>query len=331
MPTYYTPPQTPTSSSAPFAPGSRSSSYSPTSSATGTSTSTRTSSRSTKAPRHEDSKGDRSSKAPYLFLGSIAAASLLAHKYWPTGFPQGEKEDWELSKYAKRAKDRRRQEKAARRGEGRGSTGSGLLAYAQHDDDDRESRHAGYGYREGRREGRYYPVREQQQQEEEEVYSDRDRGWVARFPDAGLGRGRGRSRDRHLRRDGYSEMDNSSSSGSSNGRAISRERERIGPLLATKAGLSSSYFGDHPPAPAQQQYLLERSVSTVGSSTAGPRYLLGRSASTAGAPGGSRLLGLDECRSQQRRYCYDEDRRPEVYISRDVPTRSRRASFAVVR
>jgi len=55
--------------------------------------------------------GKRATTFPYVFLGSIAAASLAAHKYWPKGFPHSEKEDWELSDLALRAQNRRRAER----------------------------------------------------------------------------------------------------------------------------------------------------------------------------------------------------------------------------
>ena len=55
--------------------------------------------------------GERTTTFPYVFLGSIAAASLVAHKYWPKGFPHGEKEEWELSDLALHARNRRQAEK----------------------------------------------------------------------------------------------------------------------------------------------------------------------------------------------------------------------------
>src|SRR5690606_25381604 len=71
---------------------------------------------SNKDTRGADDGGSRTKREiPYLFLGSIAAATLVAHKYWPKGFPHGEKEDWELSPLALRAKQRRLAEKAGSR------------------------------------------------------------------------------------------------------------------------------------------------------------------------------------------------------------------------
>ncbi|KAK4239596.1 hypothetical protein C8A03DRAFT_32358 [Achaetomium macrosporum] len=120
MPTYYTPP-TPVASSSPsyLTTSSRSSSYSPIDSASSSSSSNNRS----KLSRLQPGKGaeDKAKKSiPYLFLGSIVGASLLAHKYWPKGFPHGDKEDWELSELGRRARQRRLAEKAARRGKGAG-------------------------------------------------------------------------------------------------------------------------------------------------------------------------------------------------------------------
>ncbi|KAL1841556.1 hypothetical protein VTJ49DRAFT_6929 [Mycothermus thermophilus] len=121
MPVYYSPPPTPTSS----LPPSRSRSFSTTPSTTTTnnkssssssrydhSLSRSTSNRSTCSKHNHGAETKR--EIPYLFLGSIAAASLVVHKYWPKGFPYGEKEDWELSPLALRAKERRLREKAER-------------------------------------------------------------------------------------------------------------------------------------------------------------------------------------------------------------------------
>lgn len=73
---------------------------------------------------------------PFLFLSSIAAASLLAHKYWPRGFVHGRKEDWELSELALRARRRRQaeREEAARRREGREGRRTPTSCRAAHDD-----------------------------------------------------------------------------------------------------------------------------------------------------------------------------------------------------
>ncbi|SPQ26192.1 543fd8d9-ebb1-40d1-9fd2-fe945e6c5387 [Thermothielavioides terrestris] len=116
MPTHYTPLQTPTDISSPLlSTPSRSDRYSP--SNPGSSSPSTPSSRRSQ-PSHRKHGGKKATEtdepktateAPYLFLGSIAAASLLAHKYWPKGFLYGPKEDWELAatKSAPRSKQRR--------------------------------------------------------------------------------------------------------------------------------------------------------------------------------------------------------------------------------
>ncbi|KAH6612332.1 hypothetical protein B0J18DRAFT_81873 [Chaetomium sp. MPI-SDFR-AT-0129] len=154
MPMYYSPPQTPTALTtkprSPFLPRSRSHSFSHpssssspsssrsrnTSSSTGKSTNTRSSSstsasnntsthsRSTSATTTSNTSTTSKSahghsKTPYIFLGSIAAASYLAHTYWPRGYPHGEKEDWELSGLARRARERRAAEKRAEKAQAR--------------------------------------------------------------------------------------------------------------------------------------------------------------------------------------------------------------------
>ncbi|KAI0480916.1 hypothetical protein GGR56DRAFT_628121 [Xylariaceae sp. FL0804] len=44
-----------------------------------------------------------------MFIGAVGAASLVAHKYWPRGYPYGEKEEWEerLEKLEKPSKKKK--------------------------------------------------------------------------------------------------------------------------------------------------------------------------------------------------------------------------------
>ncbi|KAK4107708.1 hypothetical protein N656DRAFT_802465 [Canariomyces notabilis] len=122
MPTYHSPPQTPARFPLHRTPLPLSTSHFHPSSARNSNTSL-----GSKTPKHRSRKDDDDSqyKIPFVFLGSIAAASWLAHRFWPKGFPQGEKEDWELSDHARRAKQRREAEKAemsARRADRRSSS-----------------------------------------------------------------------------------------------------------------------------------------------------------------------------------------------------------------
>lgn len=130
MPTYYSPPQTPITSLVPSSslrPPSRSKSFSTSSSSTTGNRSSR-SSRFSSSARSRDEKANGKREIPYFFLSSIAAATWVAEKYWPKGYPHGDKEDWELSDCALRARQRRLAEKTAswrserdRRGSGRES------------------------------------------------------------------------------------------------------------------------------------------------------------------------------------------------------------------
>ncbi|KAK4178020.1 hypothetical protein QBC36DRAFT_288977 [Triangularia setosa] len=130
MPVYYTPPPTPPPA-IPFqspppsprlalpAPGSYPSypsSHSSRSNSKSIKSSLSSSSSKSKHSNPPDNHEGGNRKIPYVFLGSIAAASLLAHKYWPKGYIYGDKEDWELSKYERKAKERLQAEKAAKRG-----------------------------------------------------------------------------------------------------------------------------------------------------------------------------------------------------------------------
>ncbi|KAK0662998.1 hypothetical protein QBC41DRAFT_329416 [Cercophora samala] len=134
MPVYYTPPPTPPPAipspspppsprlalpdpaSYPSYPSSHSSRSRSKSTKSSLSSSSSSFSPKSKHSHSSDHHEEGSHKIPYVFLGSIAAASLLAHKYWPKGYIYGDKEDWELSKYERKARERLQAEKAAKRG-----------------------------------------------------------------------------------------------------------------------------------------------------------------------------------------------------------------------
>ncbi len=329
MPTYYTPPPTPPSTRFP----ARSGSFSPstplsrtlsTRSSTNTSSSSPSTSRSsaTTASSHrlaqrlglsKEDEAAAKKKIPYVFLGSIAAASVLAHKYWPKGFPHGDKEDWELSKWALRAKHKRaeakREKEAARRGEVPGSrhrSGDGVAdeGYYSYGYDERELPHGrgqtgGY-HTSGRTAGERVEVEEYAY-----GYTDDAREWDAasdRRGSVASRRARSRSRDRGYPLDRYAEP--------TYRRATSRERTE----LVTK---TERYY-----PPASKRYLLERSGSVTGSSSAaggnGAGYFAERR---------TRMTGSGAAAAPQLRY-YDEEWPGEVvYARREQPGRSRRASF----
>ncbi|KAK3313702.1 hypothetical protein B0H66DRAFT_643204 [Apodospora peruviana] len=121
--------------------------------------------RKTSMPRYYSGRGNDNvdtsksavAKTSLIFLGSVAAATVVAHKYWPKGFIYGDKEAWELEKKAKKADkilqkeetDGRQCERDRNRdGNGSGSVASNSsreLAYR-----DRPDRRAGYRGGEGR-------------------------------------------------------------------------------------------------------------------------------------------------------------------------------------
>lgn len=49
-------------------------------------------------------------KTSLAFLGSVAAATYAAHKFWPKGITYGEKEEWEIEKAVKKEKAKKRAE-----------------------------------------------------------------------------------------------------------------------------------------------------------------------------------------------------------------------------
>lgn len=70
-------------------------------------------------------------KTSAVFLGSVAVATVCAHKFWPKGFIYGEKEDWEKEKSFERKKRAVKEELdklegRAAGGEGRGGLGVGV-------------------------------------------------------------------------------------------------------------------------------------------------------------------------------------------------------------
>jgi hypothetical protein len=231
---------------------------------------------------------------------------VLAHKYWPKGFPHGDKEDWELSKWALRAKHKRaeakRDREAARRGHASSSGGRRRSGDGFGDEEYYHDPSYGYPERElprGRAPttGAYHTsdrVPGERVEVEEYAY-----GYTA---DGGRGsaasrRGRNsRSRDRGCTPDRYAPACR---------RASSRERTT-----------TERYY---PPAP--RRYFLERSDSAAGSSSAasnGSRYFAERRTSVTGS--GAAAV-------PQLRY-HDEGWPGEVvYLRRDPVGRSRRASF----
>lgn len=291
MPTYYTPPQSPTRTSPPSL--SRSTSYS-----SSNRSSTRndphsskkskpssSSSSSSAAAAHKAKDEARAHGVPYLFLSSIAAASLLAHRYWPKGYPHGDKEDWELSEYGLRARERKLAERAARRDSR--EFGGEVVG---------RRRSRGYdGYDEGRGRGDYRG--EGRRKTEGDRYH---RPWGE---DAVYYKRRSRSGDRRLSRR-EEEMDRSDLYGRDTTRSTGRDRPWSG---------ESRHRYDSEPL----GYPLASTPTSSRSSTGGgSRYLVDRGSSSAGH-------GLS-----QRRY-YDDYPSDVVYFYRDPPMRSRRASFDV--
>jgi hypothetical protein len=120
-------------------------------------------------------------------------------------------------------------------------------------------------------------------------------------------------------------MGSSSSSSSSSNNFSSYRRASS----TTRSTSRERHHHHHYPPAAPQRYLLEeQSVSTTGPSTtthAGLRYLVEPSKHSVGSSTGSRFVTSEGAR--YREY-YDQDRPEEVvYVYRDAPTRSRRASF----
>ena len=125
---YTSPPPTPPGSPPPHS--SRSHSHSGTSSHHSHSNShsqSRSHSRSSSVSRPEspvpDTRADSAIKTSLVFLGTVAAATFAAHKFWPKGITYGDKEDWEMEKAQEKAhqkvkQDMREDKARARRDEG---------------------------------------------------------------------------------------------------------------------------------------------------------------------------------------------------------------------
>ncbi|KAL2172174.1 hypothetical protein VTG60DRAFT_7018 [Thermothelomyces hinnuleus] len=323
MPTYYSPPP-PTRSSAPFASRSNSFSHSAQtrrgSNTTAATTSNRTNPSALEPDKHErPAAGGYEMKFPYLFLGSIAAASLLAHKYWPKGFPHGEKEDWELSDLALRAKHRRLAEKAEKAEKAARQVARECLRR-------RERRGGGGGWCErdcnaydgaaeglrgrcrgcGRGRGRCYACADEAYGHVDDAPDwERSRDRWGSLTWRASGENPERDRDRACSTCGYSVF--------SSRRASSRDR-------ADHFMTTAAY---RPSVP--ERYLLEQSSSTAGVPHPGLRYYLKRSSSITGLNPGSKVL------SSTQQSHYDDSRPGEVYVYRDRPTRWRRASFDMSR
>ncbi|KAL2195454.1 hypothetical protein P885DRAFT_70548 [Corynascus similis CBS 632.67] len=330
MPTYYSPPSTPITTSSSAAYRNRSNSFShSTSTSRGTTNTTATSSSSSRSRpsisggggTHEGTAAGVHKKAPYLFLGSIAAASLLAHKYWPKGYPYSEKEDWELSDLALRAKQRRlaeKAEKAAAAASGRQAAaggsrhrrrpGSCCCCDAEYGDDCCPYDGGAEGLLpiggDGRR-GRspYRPI------------ADGGYGHHLKYdvPDWDGAGGRLRSwtgrRDRSRIRDDRDWVHGASGSLEPLYRR-DRSCKRVGPPTTT-AG--------HQHLAMTDQYLLERGSSATGVSHAGLGQYSDRS--------WSNVESLARGSTQQRYYDNDDHPGGAVYGYRDIPTRPRRAAF----
>ncbi|KAK4097485.1 hypothetical protein N658DRAFT_518599 [Parathielavia hyrcaniae] len=314
MPTYFTPPQTPITTSSP--PLSRSNSYSASSSDNTSSSDSRRHrhnrysnrpsrlGRSSQQQQQEEKEEEMTSKnttdkIPYLFLGSIAAASLVAHKCWPKGFPQGDREDWELSELGLRARQRRLAEKAEKKkkqqnkaarwgagGDGGVFEGPGYGCCCCCDDE------RGFTPRRGGGE-RAWNTTPRDRESRRGSMAGHDRG--SDYRDFGLGR--------------YSEQSDTC--------------RRVGGL---------ERFGLRPTTeqychPAPKRYLLESSspaATTRPASSHWPRYLLERSSPHAGPAAESSVSSFSQPRH------YDNHRPGEVaYVYRESPPRSRRASFNV--
>lgn len=364
MPTYYTPPPTPPPAlpSPALPPPSRTDSWSRSDDASSqfhsTNTSKSSSSSSAGSKRHSSSHGSHgkhdeeghSHKIPYAFLGSIAAAAYVAHKCWPKGFLYGDKEDWELSRHARRYRERIAEEKAALKRQEKGDyfppRPPPPPAYA-----DREQRRV--GYRSSAAAAGSYSSREEEETELE-IYRGRDpqdlnRGRRLPPPARSASLSRDREFDRYSETNGPGgRLGTGTRDRSVYRRTHSRERSIIGvDSGGSEFGLSErpsrrdrdSYY---PPAP--QWYLVERSASNVGFATAGsrysdldpgrpgpapaPRHLLESRSSAASDP----LFQRTESIRQKPRHYYEDDIPPRasevVYVYRDgpPPTRPRRAS-----
>lgn len=360
MPVYYTPPPTPPpaipSPSPPpspplalpdpdsYPPYPSSHSSRSRSKSTKSSLSSSSSSKS-KHSHSSDNHEEGGHKIPYVFLSSIAAASFLAHKYWPKGYVYGDKEDWELSKYERRAREKLQAAKAAKRGK---VNEREVKSYSPPPPahEGREARRGGYAYKGPPPVSHRREVYEEQ--EEGEVYSNPGsrRGSLRGAAPRGRidPRGYYNDDDREYTR-GLSEYAGAPSvlrSKSQSGRdqfysdvapswdrslpprrasSVANEEYYMTPAIGPAASRNRD---SHYPPPPPRSYVSGRELSR-------PRYLIEEP--RAGPP----LLVRPESmrgRELQRRPYYDEEvvaprapREEVVYVYREAPSaKSRRAS-----
>ncbi|KAK7918121.1 hypothetical protein PG985_009995 [Apiospora marii] len=96
----------------------------------------------TKADLKEKAKegGKSTLKASLMFLGSVAAATYVANRFWPRGFPYGEKEEWEEARrpdHHRRRTSRAEEEDEHRRPRRRRSTSQRRRYSVDHDEEGR--------------------------------------------------------------------------------------------------------------------------------------------------------------------------------------------------
>ncbi|KAH8899073.1 hypothetical protein GQ53DRAFT_759274 [Thozetella sp. PMI_491] len=245
MPMYRTPPSTPPSSPPPSRSpsASRSRTYSKRSSKTNSrSRSSSQSSARSHASRASTTTPSKESviKTSLVFLGSVAAATFAAHKFWPKGITYGDKEEWECEEHAHRkVKKDLREERARARKEVPDRRGE--YAYGTREERRARYREGATGRPGGGRGDSTYVARE-------EVYE-------RVVPARGASRERGMSRDRGPEREREREWDRysqSSGSGSGRGRASSRDRSAELQIERQTVRREARYY---PPAP--QRYMLE--------------------------------------------------------------------------
>lgn len=245
-----------------------------------------------------DEKPESLVKTSLAFLGSVAVASLCAHRFWPKGFTYGDREDWEV-----------REEMYHRSQQGHGhrrrGAGGGEKEKERHRapagrGGDRGARREGYRRRGGYRDLDEKGEAEPGPDEEPVVYKTRERSRGSRTREGSRSRNRDRDRDRHRSR-GRSSDGGSSDRHSHRGRtgsvsSASRDTDRSDRSRAARK--ESRYY---PPAP--QRYAIER--------------------------GGSRRSSWDGGGARSRNY-YDDDDDREVVADREEaePVYARRVKHA---
>ncbi|KAK4639835.1 hypothetical protein QC761_701430 [Podospora bellae-mahoneyi] len=303
------------------------------------------SSSKSKHSHSSDNHEEGGHKIPYVFLGSIAAASFLAHKYWPKGYVYGDKEDWELSKYERRAREKLQAAKAAKRGKVKERE---VKSYSPPPPahDGREARRGGYAYKGPP------PVSHRR-----EVYKEQEEGEVYSNPGSRRGSLRGAAPRGRIDPRGYYNDDDreytrglseyavapsvlrskSQSGGDQFYSDVAPSRDRSLPPRRASSVANEEYYmtpaigpaasrnrDSHYPPPPPRSYVSGRELSR-------PRYLIEEPRA------GPSLLARPESmrgRELQRRPYYDEEvvalrapREEVVYLYRDAPSaRSRRAS-----